>query len=453
MYECFLGCAAGEDFVGRQEDRPSMGAETTLRSERMVLMVLAAVQFTNIVDFMVVMPLGPQLMRSLEINPGQFGLIVSSYTFAAGAAGLIAAPLVDRFSRRTAFLALFAGFLCGTFWCGFAPNYATLVTARIATGMFGGVLGGMAMAIIGDVFPEERRGRATGALMSAFALASVAGVPFGLYLGVQWGWHAPFLALVALGCPVFLIAAMTLPPLRGHLAAPRRHPLRTLADTFSHPNHLRAFALVVSLMMGGFAVIPYISPYLVANVGMPEARLPLVYVAGGAVTLFAAPMIGRLADRYGKLRVYRWVAPFSALLLLLVTVLPPAPTVVAVAVVAALMVSNAGRMVAAMAMVTSSVLPAQRGGFMSANSSVQHIASGLGAFVAGHVIGQTPDGRMSNYGVVGAIAALITLASLWLAGRLRIADAEVEATPLVSLAAAAEATCDVGEPLAGSESH
>ncbi len=439
------------DAVGGKE-QSNHKPERFQASERVVLMVLAAVQFTSIVDFMVVMPLGPQLMRSLKITPGQFGLIVSSYTFAAGAAGLIAAPLIDRFSRRTAFLTLFAGFLVGTFWCGFAPNYPTLVAARIATGMFGGILGGMAMAIIGDVFPEERRGRATGALMSAFALASVAGVPFGLHLGVQWGWHAPFLALVVLGCPVLVVAAVALPPLRSHLTAPKRHPLHMLAETFSHPNHLRAFALVVSLMMGGFAVIPYISAYLVANVRMPEAHLVYMYMVAGAVTLFTAPLIGRLADRYGKLRVYRVVAPFSALFLLSVTVLPPVPTAVAVSVVAALMVSNAGRMVAAMSMVTSSVLPARRGGFMSANSSVQHMASGIGSFLGGHLIGETADGRISNFETVGVIAALITLSSLWLAGRLRTAEADVEATPMASLAAAAEASCDVGEPLAGPES-
>ncbi len=439
--------------MAKQEERPETGQGRASGNERVVLMVLAAVQFTSIVDFMVVMPLGPQLMRSLRINPGQFGLIVSSYTFAAGAAGLVASPLVDRISRRTAFLALFTGFLCGTFWCGFAPNYPTLVAARIVTGMFGGILGGMALAIIGDVFPEERRGRATGALMSAFAMASVAGVPFGLYLGTHWGWHAPFLALVALGCPVLIVAAVALPPLRGHLGGAAPHPLRQLVQTFSHPNHLRAFALVVTLMFGGFAVIPYISPYLVANVGMPEVRLPLVYVAGGAVTLFSAPLIGRLADRYGKLRVYRFVAPFSATFLLLVTILPPVPTAVAVAVVAALMVSNSGRMVAAMAMVTSSVLPAHRGGFMSANSSVQHMAGGLGSFLAGYLIGQTPDGRISNFGTVGVFAAAMTLASLWLAGRLRSAGAPVEATPMASLAAAAEATCDVGEPLLAPDSR
>src|SRR5262245_58667633 len=181
--------------------------------ERLVLLILAAVQFTTIVDFMIVMPLGPQLMRTLHIGPAQFGLIVSSYTFAAGAAGLVASGFVDRFARRTTFMVLVAGFLLGTLFCALAPNYETLVLARIATGAFGGILGGMAMAIIGDVFPEHRRGRATGSLMTGFALASVAGVPFGLYLGTNYGWHVPFVVLAIGGIPALSLVPFVLPKL------------------------------------------------------------------------------------------------------------------------------------------------------------------------------------------------------------------------------------------------
>ena len=417
--------------------------------ERMILLILAAVQFTSIVDFMIVMPLGPDLMEALEIGPGRFGMIVSSYTFAAGAAGLVATSLIDRFGRKAAFLWLFAGFLVGTLLCGLAPGYASLVAARILTGAFGGVLGGMAMAIVGDVFPDERRGRATGILMSAFALASVAGVPIGLHLGTSHGWHVPFVVLAALGCPVFAAAAAVLPPLRGHLT--RRedtHPLRSVVETFADANHQRAFALIVVLMFGGFAVIPYISAYLVANVGVSRDDLPLVYVAGGALTLIGAPLTGRLADRFGKLRVYRVVAPVSAALMFAVTVLPPVSLWVAVAVVAGIMVANAGRMVPAMAMVIASVTPARRGGFLSANSSVQHLAAGLGSSLGAWLIVKPEEGPLQNFWEVGVVAAASTLVSLWLAGRLRVADGAAATAAALSLAAAAEATCDAGEPLA-----
>jgi predicted MFS family arabinose efflux permease len=421
------------------------------RRERLVLFILAAVQFTTIVDFMIVMPLGPQLMRTLHIGPAKFGLIVSSYTFAAGAAGLVASSIVDRFARRTTFVVLYAGFLLGTLFCALAPNYHMLVLARIATGACGGVLGGMSMAIIGDVFPEQRRGRATGSLMTGFALASVAGVPFGLYLGTNFGWHIPFVVLAIGGIPALLLAPFGLPPLDAHVGKRHAHPLRSLVETFSYANHLNAFALIVALMIGSFTVFPYLSPYLVANVGMTEQQLPLVYIAGGGLTLFAAPIVGRLADRYGKLTVYRVLIPLSSLLLLVVTHLPPVPVVIAVAVFGALMVCNVGRMIAALAMVTGSVEPRRRGAFLSANSSVQHLASGLGAYLGGVIVSQSASGKIEHFGSVGWIAAAATMVSLWLAGRVRTVGNESIVAEAISLAAAAEATADVGEPIFGSE--
>jgi predicted MFS family arabinose efflux permease len=435
--------------VGDAADGGMLEPEGVRRLERVVLLTLAAVQFTSIVDFMVVMPLGPQLQESLGLTPRQFAWVVSSYAFAAGVAGVVASSLVDRFSRKRSFLSIYTGFLVGTLCCGLAPSYGALVAARVATGAFGGILGGMALAIIGDVFPEHRRGQATGVLMSAFALASVAGVPFGLYLGIRFDWHVPFLLLAALGCPVLLVAARAMPPLRDHVGrAALVHPLRSLADTFSQPNHWNAFALVMTMMFGGFAVIVNISWYLVSNVGVPKLSLPWVYVTGGGLTLVTAPVIGRLADRYGKLRVYRIVAPISAALMLTVTNLPPVRPAVAIAVAASLMMTNAGRMVAAMAMVTSSVVPEKRGGFMSANSSIQHLSTGLGAFVSGRIVTLTADGRLHHFEIVGLIGVVATVVSLWLAGRLKVAGPAAETSAAESLCAAAEATYDAGEPIA-----
>ena len=426
-----------------------VNSPSNLRRERLVVLILAAVQFTTIVDFMIVMPLGPQLMRTLGINPSQFGTIVSSYTFAAGAAGLVASSIVDRFARRTTFMVLNAGFLIGTLCCGLAPSYFWLVLARIVTGAFGGVIGGMSMAIIGDVFPEERRGRATGSLMTGFAIASVVGVPLGNYFGSEYGWHIPFFVLAAAGIPALLLTPLALPPLDAHVGKSHEHPLRSLAETFSHSNHLRAFTLIVTLMIGSFTVFPYLSPYLVANVGLSEKELSLAYFAGGALTLFTAPVVGKLADRYGKLTVYRIIAPFSMVLLLVITHLPRVPLLVALAVFGGLMMCNVGRMIPAMAMVTSSVEPRRRGGFLSANSSVQHVASGIGAFLGGEIVSQTPGEPMQHFGVVGWIAAGATLISLWLAGRLRVADGAAISAEKISLPAAAEASVDAGEPMIG----
>lgn len=398
-------------------------ARAVIRRERLLLLMLASVQFTSIVDFMIIMPLGPQLMRSLRIDPPQFGLIVSSYTIAAGVVGLLAASVLDRFGRKSAFLTLYTGFLLGTFFCGLATTYSGLLAARVVTGAFGGLLGGMALAIIGDVVPENRRGRATGVLMSAFACASVVGVPVGLSLGTAYGWETPFLILAVLGAPILLVAAKAMPPLRDHLKdAASVSPLRKLGDTFSRANHLRAFALTVTMMLGGFAVIPYISVYYVANVGITEEQLPWIYVVGGILTLFGSPWIGKQADRFGKLRVFRIVAAISALFMVALTHLPPSPLWVATLVSGLLMLSNAGRMVAAMAMITGSVEPARRGGFMSANSAVQHMATGLGAYIGGLLLVETADHRLLHFDWVGYVAVASTLLSIWFAGMVRSAS-------------------------------
>lgn len=417
------------------------------RREHLILFILAAVQFITIVDFMIVMPLGPQFMRTLKISDDEFSLIVSSYTFAAGITGLLASSLVDRFARRTIFMILYAGFLLGTVCCAIAPNYVLLIAARVATGAFGGILGGLSMTIVGDVFPDARRGRATGILMSGFAVASVAGVPFGLYLGTNFGWHVPFWALVIGGLPFLLLTPRVMPRLDGHLGRAHAHPLRSIVEMFSQRSHLRAFALTVALMLGSFSVFPFVSAYFVKNVGLTEDELPLLYVLGGALTLVAAPIVGRLADRYGKLKVYRIVAPLAAALLLAITNLPPVPTWIAVVVFGSLMVSNIGRSIPAMAMITGSVEPRLRGGFMSANSAVQHIAAGVAASLGGAIVMESPDGRLERFGLVGLMAAAVSLATLWLAGRVRSAEIVPMSAEDLSLAAAAEASVDDGEAM------
>lgn len=426
-------------------------SEVSQYNERLILFVLAAVQFITIVDFMIVMPLGPQLMRVLHINPAQFGLIVSSYTFAAGVAGLIASATVDRIGRKLAFLTLYGGFLVATLVCGLAPSYASLVFARVLTGAFGGILGGISMAIIGDVFPYSRRGRATGTLMTGFALASVAGVPMGLVIGNNLGWQMTFIALSLFGVPFFAIALVSLPTMKDHVGQSHVHPLKSLKDTFTVPSHLNAFALIIALTCSGFLIFPYISAYLVGNIGMSEHQLPWVYVAGGVLSLVASPIVGRWADRAGKLFVFRMIAPLSAGLILFITHLYSGAILLAIAVFGALMVCNVGRMIPAMAMVTESVAPRRRGAFLSANSSVQHVFGGLAAYVGGLIVSQAGEGApLEGFGTVGWLAAGLGLLSLWLAGRLRPGEAGQLAAPTateLSLAAAAEATFDAGEPI------
>src|SRR3954463_5914373 len=250
--------------------------------ERKLVLVLAAIQFTHIMDFMIMMPLGPQLMRVMLISPQQFGLLVSVYTLTAAAAALAVAFYTDRFDRRTTLLFLYAGFVVSTLLCGIAPGYGALLAARAFAGAFGGVAGATVHSIIGDVVPEKRRGAATGLIMSSFALASIVGVPIGLVLAAHFSWRWPFLLLVVVSSLVLIVSSRIIQPMRGHIIDGVSHrPLAQMKAVLGTPNHLRAFAFMFALMFAGFPVIPFISPYMVANVGLQETDLPYLYLFAG----------------------------------------------------------------------------------------------------------------------------------------------------------------------------
>lgn len=385
----------------------------------MILLALAALQFIGIVDFMIVMPLGPQLLAGLGIDAQQFSRVVSAYTLSAGVAGFVVSPWLDRVPRKTAYLVSSLGLLAGTVACAFASNSQQLLAARCVTGAFGGVHGALALAIVADVVPPDRRGRANGMLMSAFAVASVAGVPIGIVLGNRFGWQAPFFTLGAVGVPLVALAAWVMPCVVMHTEGSPRHPVAQLFETVADSSHRRAFALIAVLMVAAFSVIPFISTAFVANVGVTESQLPAVFIIGGLLTLVTTPLVGRLVDRHGGLAVFRCVVPVSAMLFLVVTNLPVVGFVAAALVLAMLMASNASRMVTAMSLIMSSIEPHRRGSFMSVNSSVQHVASGLGTALGGMIVVGGGDEPLRNFGTVGLLAACATLASLLLAARIR----------------------------------
>jgi predicted MFS family arabinose efflux permease len=436
------------------ESASSNGAGDTppVFRERLILFILVIVQFTSIVDFMVIIPLEPQLKPEFDLSPADFGWIVSAYTFAAGFVALLLSPFLDRFGRRAAFTTLYAGFLLGTLACGLAPTYHTLLAARFVTGAFGGLLGGIALAIVGDVFPEHRRGRASGALMASFALASIFGVPIGLYLGQRFGWHTPFFIIAGLGLPILFLAMRVLPRLDAHQVARKQESLgQYLREMFLNRNHQWAFALTVAMQFGGFLVVTFLSAYLVQNLKIAKESLPYLYSLGGVMTLVGSPLIGRWADKVGKPPVYRVMAIAAAAVYLLVTHLPPVPLVVAMFTMGLLMLCNGGRMVPAMAMITSSVAPARRGSFLGAYSAVQHLSAGFGSWVAGQMLTKDAAGNFVGYGNVGILAAGVTLLTVWIANRLKIYEeptALAEETSISeSIAAAATGNADATDPL------
>lgn len=391
-----------------------------------LLLVLASVHFTNILDFVILMPLGPQLTAALHITAQQFGWIVSAYGFAAAASGLAAAWFIDRFDRKRALLGLYAGFTLGTLLCAAAPTYLFLVVARAVTGGFAGVMGASVLAIVGDAFPDCRRGTAMGVVMSAFSVASIVGVPAGLSLANVTGWRTPFAALGLMCAAVWLLAWVVLPPLRGHLAGPHGRQVRVW-EVLSHPTHVRAYLLMVVLVISTFTIVPYLTIYLVNNVGRRNEELPYVYLFGGAATLVSMTLVGRLSDRFGKLRVFRTLALVTLVPTLLLTNLPTTSLAVTLVLTTFFMVATSGRMVPAVAMITGSALPAYRGSFMSINSSVQQMAAGVAPLVSGAMLSKGEGGApLTGFRAVGLLAVTAMLTSIYLAGRLRSAEAPAE---------------------------
>ncbi len=391
-------------------------APTFSKSERFLLFILAAIQFTAIVDFLIILPLGPQYMRVFNITPAQFGLMVSAYAISAGIFGILAGFILDRFDRKPALLWLYTGFTLGTFFCAVAPTYHLLVAARVVAGAFGGVSGGLILAIIGDVISPERRGRAMGLVMTSFSVASICGVPLGLLLASHINWHVPFLALTGLSLLILLGAAKAMPHLRGHLDhLGDDHPVQRMLVILTLTDHRMAFVFMAVTTCAGFLIFPYISNYMVANVGMTEKQLPLIYLCGGLCTLFTMNFVGRWSDRAGKHKVFTIVSFAAAIPILTLTNLPHVPVYIAVATSTLLMVCMSGRMVPAMALMTGSIEARYRGGFMSINSSVQQLASGVAAYTSGLILGQGEKGEITHYPIVGILSVICAYSCIYLA--------------------------------------
>jgi predicted MFS family arabinose efflux permease len=341
-----------------------MNAPRERHREWLVLLVLSGIQFSQMVDFMVLMPLGTQLMREFGITPTQLGFFVSIYTVAASLSGFFSALVIDRFDRRTAVLVLYGCFAATMAACALAPGYGTLLATRAAAGAFGGVVAANIFTIVTDLVPESRRGRAFGAVMSAFSLASILG----------------------------------------------------------EPNHLRIFAFSSTLVFSGFLVFPFIAPYLVTNAGVSEADLPFVYLIAGIAALVTARLVGGWSDSIGRRRVFAGCAVATAVAAVAMTTLPRSHLFVAVLVSMLMFAASSARMVPAMALISSGAEARLRGSMMSFNASIQQLAAGSASFVASLVVGRSADGELTRYWMVGILSAAGTLACIALARRVRPAE-------------------------------
>ncbi|AFL84499.1 arabinose efflux permease family protein [Belliella baltica DSM 15883] len=400
--------------------------EGIMKNEKLLLWILAAINFTHIVDFMILMPLGPQLMRIFEISPREFGLLVSSYTFAAGLSSFLGAFVLDKYDRRSIMMWVFLGFFLGTLACAFSPNYPILLLARIISGLFGGLTSALILAIIGDVVPDGRRGRAMGLVMAAFSVASVFGVPFGLFIASLSNWHAPFLFLASISAVIFWMIYKYVPSITAHIVAKhdKPSPIQVIRRVTSNRNQMRGITLTVMMMLGQFMIIPFLSPYMVANVGFTDMELTYIYMAGGAFTIFTSPWVGRMTDKYGKVKIFSIFMTLNVIPIAVITHLGATPIPYVLLISTMFFVTSNGRMVPASALITGTARSENRGSFLSFNSAVQQLSAGLASFVAGLILAENINGELVNYNIVGYIAIVFSLLTLPLIRRIKVVDTE-----------------------------
>lgn len=398
-----------------------------MKNERLLLYILAAAMFTHVMDFMIMMPLGPQLMRLFDITAQEFSLLVASYTVTAGASGFVAAFFVDRYDRKKSLMFMYAGFMLGTLACAAAPSFYVLLMARSLAGAFGGVLGALILSIVSDAIPLERRAHGIGVVMASFGVASVFGVPFGLFLASQFSWHAPFLFLGGLAIVILLLIAARVPVMKAHLrAGGHASPMEVLRQIFGDVNARMGLTFTSVLMLGHFTIIPFVATYMVGNIGFSDGELTYIYLVGGICTLLFSPWVGRMADKHGRLRIFTIFGSLVIIPIVIITNLTPVPLAVALTITAVFFIFSNGRMVPSTTMETAIIRPEVRGSYMSIRSSVQSLSSGLAAFIAGLIITEQPsifnasDKALVHYEYVGIIAVFFSLVSLYVARRLTV---------------------------------
>lgn len=418
------------------EPHPSTAAPLAFtRYQKVIAGLLAFLQFAVILDFMVMAPLGAVIMPALKIEPARFGMIVSAYAFSAGLSGLLAAGFADRFDRKKFLLFFYVGFLAGTLWCGLARSFASLLAARIVTGIFGGVIGSVVLAIATDLFAPQLRGRVMAVIQTAFSASQVLGIPVALYLSNKWDWHAPFYMMVAIGAVGGAVLAWRMQPVTGHIHADHeRNPLRHLANTVTQRRHLPAFATTALLTIGGFMLMPFSSVFTVNNLGISLDHLPTIYLITGLFTIVTGPLIGKATDAFGKMPVFFAGSILTSIMVMIYTHLGPVPLLAVVAVNVIMFAGIFSRMIPYQALASQVPELHMRGSFNAISASIQQLAGGTAAVVAGHLVSTGADGKLHGFQHVGYVVVGTTFIAALLA---RQVNKEVQARNRAADAAAA----------------
>jgi predicted MFS family arabinose efflux permease len=384
---------------------------------KFIIAILAILQFTIVLDFMVLSPLGAQLLEELHISTAQFGWVVSAYAFSAGASGLLAAGFADKFDRKKLLMFFYVGFIIGTILCAIAPDYHFLLMARIVTGLFGGVIGSVSFAIITDLFRMEVRGRVMGFVQMAFAASQVLGIPVGLLLANEFGWHSPFWMIAGFGILVGIVIVVYMKPINEHLLIKsERSAFQHLIKTLTVKHHIRGFAGTILLATGGFMLMPFGSAFSINNLHLTMEQLPLLYGITGIFSIIFGPVIGKFSDKIGKFKTFFIGTIISMLMVGIYTNLGITPLWLVIVISVILFVGISSRMISSSALMTAVPAPQDRGAFMAVNSAIQQISGGIASAIAGMIVVQNSKGELQNYpwlGVVVLISMVFAAILMW----------------------------------------
>lgn len=382
--------------------------------QRQVILLLALTQFTVILDFMVMSPLGDILMKSLDLKPSAFGIAVSAYAFSAGISGFLTAGIADRFDRKKLLLCFYTGFIVGTIGCGLAHSFIVLVAARIITGLFGGVIGAISMAIVTDLFGMEQRGRVMSFLQMGFGASQVLGIPIGLYLANIMGWEAPFLMVAGLALFVAIAIMAKMQPISGHLVLQRNNSAwKHLWLTITKGKYLVGFVTTASLSIGGFMMMPFASAFAINNLKITQNQLPIMFMISGFLSLAVMPIIGRLSDKIDKFKIFIVASCWTMAISVFYTNLSATPFWLVVIFNIMMVVGMLMRMTPSQALISALPEMSDRGAFMSVNSSLQQIAGGIAATISGTIIIQpAKSSPLEHYNIVGYVVAVISALSI-----------------------------------------
>lgn len=385
--------------------------------EAFVIAILTILQFSIILDFMVLSPLGPILRPTLQISPAQFGVVVAAYAISAGLSGLLAAGFADKYDRKKLLLFFYTGFIIGTLFCGLAPTYQLLLAARIFTGIFGGVIGSITFAIVTDLFRIEVRGRVMGFLQMAFSSSQVLGLPIGLFFAEKWGWHAPFIMIVLVSVAVAIAILIFLKPIDAHLKVKtEQRAFNHLFKTVSNIDYLKTFAATTLLATGGFMMMPFGADFAVHNLKLTLTQLPTLYMVTGIASMILGPLIGKVSDAWGKYRIFVAGTVLTIFIVIIYCNLGSTPIWVVMGLNIIMFAGISARMISSQALVSAVPEQADRGAFMSLNSATQQISGGIASYIAGMIVVQAASGELLHYDTLGYVVAASMVITVVLIG-------------------------------------